>query len=348
MSADRLPWLEPAWERLLARRQQGRLPQVLLLAGPRGLGKEMFARRLAALLLCEAEAQGQPCGNCRSCTQMAAGTHPDALLLSTDGLHCVAGPDPQKQAEAIPIWTPDRDSKKRDIAADGIRSLIERLMLSGHYGKAKVAVLSPADALNTSGANMLLKMIEEPPSATHLVLVAERWRELPATLRSRCQLWRMAAPAAELSMPWLRDRHPGKSDSDLLTYAKSPLLAAAALEPERAEQQAQWARVLSTHQGGRWQGLKLEDARFGLECWHELATAWLKQRLAPAKGGPVVPAGLDAQRLSGLLERIQQGMRGLERNGNPALIMESIIIRSAGQPAKEKQWLDPAAHNPAS
>lgn len=340
-----LPWHEPLWHRLRTQHGQGRLPQVILLAGPRGLGKDIFSRQMAAYLLCEAAGE-RPCGECRGCVQLRAASHPDALLLSTDGLHCLAAPDPATQDGAIQMWAPDKDSKKRDVGVDGIRSLIERLGLSRHYGAARIAVISPADALNASGANMLLKTIEEPSPGTHLVLVSERWRELPATLRSRCQIWRLAAPKAAQVLPWLRVRHPGQDDAALAPYRRAPLLAGRALESEAAERREQWARALAAPvDSPRFPALKREDARLGLECWLELAAGWLRQRLAPTAGGPKVPANLDAAALSALSRRIYSGMRGLERNGNPALIMESIIIRTVGQAVKGEKWLDPAARN---
>lgn len=342
-----LPWQQSLWQQALAQHAQGRLPQALLLAGPRGVGKDRFVRGLTAFLLCE-DPERRPCGTCRSCAQLAAGTHPDALLLSNEGLHCLAAPQGAAQGGAIPLWTPDRDSKKRDIGVEGIRKLIERLGLSRHAGGGRVAVVSPADALNISGANMLLKTVEEPPAGTQLVLVAERWRELPATLRSRCQIWRLPAPAARDGLDWLRKAHPGQPAAALAPFARSPLLAAAALDAELLQRREQWNKALADPQASsRWPGLKREDARYGLECWLELAAGWLRQRLdSRAPPGIPIPASLDAPGLTRLLDRIQAGMRGIERNGNPALIMESIIIRSTGQTQKGEQWLDPAARNP--
>lgn len=343
-----LPWQAEPWRRARERHGQGRLPQALLLAGPRGVGKQSFARQLAALLVCEASAEG-PCGRCRPCTQLAAGTQPDALLLSTEGLHCLAGPDPAAQAGAIPLWSPDKDSRKRDIGVDGIRRLIEQLGLSRHGSGARIAVVAPADALNISGANMLLKTIEEPPAGTHLVLVAERWRELPATLRSRCQIWRLPAPPREAALAWLRTRHPGHAEAALAPFAHRPLSAASALEADAAERRTGWTKALEgAGATPRFPGVKREDARAGLECWLETAAAWLRQRLAPQPGGPAVPARYDAASLAALVARVQAGLRALDRNGNPALVMESIIIRSTGLAQKGEQWLDPAAHSPES
>ena len=77
-----LEWLDSAWRQLDEVRKQGRLPHALLLIGAEGIGKQVFASRLAYSLLCEAPlADGQPCGGCAACAWLQAGTHPDLLQL---------------------------------------------------------------------------------------------------------------------------------------------------------------------------------------------------------------------------------------------------------------------------
>lgn len=310
-----LPWQREAWARLTGQVANGRLAHALLLAGPRGVGKAHFALGVAAYLLCEARTSaGEPCGSCRSCVQLAAGVHPNVLRLG-----------------------PAED--KRDIATDDVRAMIDRLHLSSHYGQAKIAIVHPADTLNISGVNALLKTIEEPPAATYVLLIAERWRALPPTLRSRCQILRFAPPPAEQSLAWLQERHPGHSAAALRAVARTPLLAEAILEKESAEVRAQWAKALVELAEGRMQVLKLADkrkrdeAQAGLEVWLHCASAWLKSLLAPGRAAappPVpVPKGLTVAALDRLLTDALDGLRGLDRNGSPALILESIMIRFA-------------------
>lgn len=269
------PWQQERWGQIRAAHAAGRLAHALLLAGPRGVGKEHFATGLASFLLCEAApVEARPCGACRSCAQLAAGTHPNLMRLA-----------------------PAED--KRDIAIDDVRDLLDRLHLSSHYGQAKVAIVSPADALNPGGVNALLKTVEEPPPATHILLVAERWRALPATLRSRCQILRFARP-----------RHP---------------------EPEAADE---WSRALAEACEGKLGGLRLaqnlkrDDARQALESWLRAATAWLRALAAPGRG-PAPPRGASRDAIAGLIDATLEALRALERNGNPSLLVESIIIRAS-------------------
>jgi DNA polymerase-3 subunit delta' len=275
MSWTPQPWQQDRWQQMLAAHAAGRLAHALLLAGPRGLGKEQFARGLASFLLCEVSPPGErPCGACRSCAQLAAGTHPNLMVLA-----------------------PAED--KRDIAIDDVRTLLDRLHLSSHYGQAKVAIVAPADALNAGGVNALLKTIEEPRPATHLLLVAERWRALPATLRSRCQIVRFARP------------HTAETEPD-----------------------DEWSRALAEACEGRLQGLRLaqglkrEGAQQALESCLRTAAAWLRALAAPGRA-PAPPRGLGADAAGRLIDDVIEALRALERNGNPSLLVESIIIRAS-------------------
>lgn len=268
------PWQQERWNQIRAAHAAGRLAHALLLAGPRGTGKDHFAAGVAWYLLCESPGTGsRPCGACRSCAQLAAGTHPNLMRLA-----------------------PAAD--KRDIAIDDVRDLLDRLHLSSHYGQAKVAIVAPADTLNAGGVNALLKTVEEPPPATHILFVSERWRALPATLRSRCQLVRFARP-----------RQAGAEATD------------------------EWSRALADACEGRLgglrlaQGLKRDGAQQALEAWLRTGTAWL--RALSTGGGPAPPRGVGAESLTRLLDDTLEALRALERNGNPSLLVESIIIRAS-------------------
>ncbi len=168
-----LPWQQDAARGALAARATW--PHALLLAGPRGMGKRTLALNLARGLLCESpRADGLACGTCASCGFVAAGQHPDLQLLEL-------------------FETDDGETRAvTEIKVDRIRALIDWAQLTGHRGRAKVAVIAPAEAMNPNAANALLKTLEEPPPATFLILVAHQAGRVPATLRSRCR--RFPAP----------------------------------------------------------------------------------------------------------------------------------------------------------
>lgn len=186
MSATFAPWQQRIYDQAKASINAGRLGHGLLFCGPAQLGKRAVAERLAHGLLCrERSAQGDPCGHCRSCQLLAAGTHPDYQLVSFV---------PNKEGTRL----------RTEIVIDQIRSLSERLSLTPQYGGAQIAIIDPADSINTAACNALLKTLEEPVPGRYLWLVSSHPARLPATIRSRCQRLEFRLPRQEESLAWLK------------------------------------------------------------------------------------------------------------------------------------------------
>lgn len=180
-------WLQPAWHVLSAALDSGRVHHALLFAGPRGYGKRALANAFAAAALCrERRADGSACGTCRSCVLVAAGSHPDLVRVTFE--------------------LRDDGRPRAELTVDQLRALGQRLALASQFGGWQVAIVDPADAMNPSAANALLKTLEEPASATLIVLVADDPSRLPATIRSRCQRVEPALPTREPALAWLRER----------------------------------------------------------------------------------------------------------------------------------------------
>jgi DNA polymerase-3 subunit delta' len=205
LSADSLPWLADAQRRMRAALAARRLPHALLLLSAPGLGAEYLANWLAALALCESS-QPRPCGACASCQLLRADTHPDAYVVR-----------PEENAQQIKI--------------DQVRGLIDSLTLKSYRGGYKVGVVEAAEALNASGANALLKTLEEPTADTLLILIARPTHRLPATIASRCMRLKLAAPPTPAALAWLADRSPADPasahswDAALALAGGAPLLA---------------------------------------------------------------------------------------------------------------------------
>ena len=179
------PWLDPAWNTLAGALDGGRLHHALLIAGPRGYGKRALAGAFAAAALClERGADGQACGHCRSCLLVAAGSHPDLVRVTFE--------------------LRDDGKPRTELTIDQLRALCQRLSLSSQFGGLQIALIDPADAMNASSANALLKTLEEPSTGTVIVLVADAPERLPATIRSRCRRIDIKAPAREAALAWLR------------------------------------------------------------------------------------------------------------------------------------------------
>lgn len=203
------PWQQRQWRQLLGMAGQGRLAHALLLAGPAGLGIEEFARALAARLLCEKAAEAEPaCGACRACRLFTAGSHPDAVFIE-----------------------PEETGK--DIKVDALRELIALLQLSSQYGRHKLAVIAPAEAMNRSAANTLLKTLEEPTPGSILILCSRFPTQLPVTIRSRCQRFNFSASTDADTLAWLAEQAgSGDRARELLELAGGRPLAALQLDAE--------------------------------------------------------------------------------------------------------------------
>ena len=173
-----------------------RLAHAHLFAGPSGVGRATLARRLAQALCCEAagadaeEPREVPCRECQSCRLVEGGSAPDIETISTGGLCDESGANHRDHAQ---------DGSTR-IRVCQVRRLERLAALAPFSAPRRIFIVDSADDLQHEAAQALLKTLEEPPGETLLVLLASDPEALPATLRSRCQLLRLAPlPPATLA-----------------------------------------------------------------------------------------------------------------------------------------------------
>lgn len=230
-------WQNRTWIRLLSRLDQ--LPHALLLAGPQGGGKSVFARTLAARLLCEkAEGATFACGECLPCGWFASGNHPDFRLVEPGGGE-TGDEDGESAAETVP---PKRKSEQ--IRIDQIRDLEEFLAVGTHRHGARIVIIQPAEAMNQATANSLLKVLEEPSSSTLFLLVSHSPRRLLPTIRSRCQTIEFPKPDRDEALAWLQQDKTARAEELLAHVGGMPL--AAAVEAASAGQLDQFVGDLAT------------------------------------------------------------------------------------------------------
>lgn len=179
----------------------GRLPQSLLIEGPTGVGKQRLALWLAQLVLCEADHRDEPCGACRGCRQVLGLAHPDLMWLVPLEPGKRTG-DADKQVELVeealgeelarrreqPLYDMPPGTATHSIAT--VRLLTHRLALTPALGGWRVVIVGDAERLvpqrsSPEAANALLKILEEPPTHTLLILTASEPAALPSTILSR-------------------------------------------------------------------------------------------------------------------------------------------------------------------
>jgi len=137
-----------------------------LVTGPPGSGRSNAARAFAAALQCEKGG----CGQCASCAQVRAGTHPDVKRVATE---------------------------KVTISIDEVRDLISVAQQAPSNGRWRVIIIEDADRMTERTSNVLLKSIEEPPPRTVWLLCAPSSQDVAVTIRSRCRVVSLVTPTAD-------------------------------------------------------------------------------------------------------------------------------------------------------
>ena len=163
----------------------GRLHHGWLLTGPRGVGKATLAWSIARFLLATPDPDDGGL--------FGAPPPPETLAIAPDhpvATRLLAGSDPG--LFHITRTVNDKTGRMRDmIVAGDVRELNRFLQLSATDGGRRVVILDCADEMNVQAANALLKMLEEPPARTTLVLIAHQPARLLPTIRSRCRELRL-------------------------------------------------------------------------------------------------------------------------------------------------------------
>jgi DNA polymerase-3 subunit delta' len=155
-----------------------RIPGAMLFTGEDGIGKKLFALEIAKALNCRMPQGTEGCGHCPSCVRIAKFNYPQ----SSDS-------DDWKGI----IWTDHPDvgmvvAPKRVLLVEQMRLIEREANYRPYEGKARVFLIEDADKLNEASANALLKVLEEPPHTSHIVLLTSRPAMLLPTIRSRCQV----------------------------------------------------------------------------------------------------------------------------------------------------------------
>ncbi|MDQ9011309.1 DNA polymerase III subunit delta' [Acinetobacter gerneri] len=220
-------WQQPVWETLTKRFPN--LGHGLLFYGKKGAGKAEFTQQFLAWVLCLNKHADAACGECSSCQWLKSDTHPNYVHITTD-----------------------EENKKQNakIKIEKIRDLLPFVQQT--VDGWRVIVIEPAEALNVASSNALLKTLEEPGERTVIILLADHYLKLPATIRSRLQhfaLDRVSTAQAEQYIQQHLPEQAAQQSQLLMNLSNQMPLAAVALAESawlnrRAEFVQDWQKLV--------------------------------------------------------------------------------------------------------
>lgn len=210
---------------------QNRMPHALLLTGPSGVGKMAFAQAIAQFINCLQPVDGDSCGRCSNCLKIRKGIHPDVHFVlpiiskTTGGKRLLTGDFFQDFRESFvedPYFSFGEwqqklggESKQLFISVDEIRALKRRIFLKAFEAPFKVVILWQAELIRKEGANAFLKLLEEPPEKTQIIMTCSDPTRLLTTINSRCQrmqLGRIPLPKVKRYLEEKRGIEPAEAE----------------------------------------------------------------------------------------------------------------------------------------
>ena len=219
--ATKSPWLnlvigqDSLWARLLPSIQYRQFPHLCLLSARPGNCQLPLAISIAQALLCESN--DAPCGSCSNCHQVNGLVHPDLHfsfpLLKAKEICQDHYPRWRKALTQMPYmgiadWFScfEEESKNANIPVSEVQNIIELLQLKPFVSGNKVLVLWLPEYLGKE-SNRLLKLFEEPPEKTYIILVTEQPAALLPTVKSRALHFHLNAIPVEVAANKLAELH---------------------------------------------------------------------------------------------------------------------------------------------
>ena len=313
--------------------RKDQIPHALVLTGIDGIGKQTAARTFAMACNCTARQhlgthpstspRVNACGRCRNCRRILADQHPDILHLRPSG-----------QMIRIAV----------------IRDLIQRLALKPYESGKRVVILAEAHTMNPEAGNALLKILEEPPPDTLLILTARQIADLLPTIVSRCQQIRFAPLPREVLVELLMENEGMlPEDAEAATaLSEGSYTRAATMAREGWIARRRWlaGEINRLKDQNTTVRLALAEALAAGKARLPEALTWLLSWYRDLIVFPIQPdlivnrdledhirsaAGRGESTLS-LIDRmkaIQAALRALQNNANPRLTMELLVLQLA-------------------
>lgn len=208
-----------------------RLPHAIILKGKPGIGKLAFANAMAQFINCENPTATDSCGVCASCVKIRKGIHPDVRfvlpIVSVAGTGAKTVTDDlfpmfrekffKKPYFSMSSWVGlmAGENKQVGIRIHEIRELKRKMQLKSFEATYKVVIIWNAEKINREAANAMLKLLEEPPERTVMIMTVSDTTQLLTTINSRCQRVQLHRIPDPTMQSFLREEHSLSEDRAL-------------------------------------------------------------------------------------------------------------------------------------
>ena len=266
--------------------REGRIAHAQLFAGPAGVGKLALAIAYAQYLACPHRTEEDSCGVCPTCLQYAKLQHPDLhfafpIVKSDEGDTCDAfaekwrGIVSEHKYFDLDDWyrVMGVETKQGMIYEKESSEILRKLSLKSFSGGYKIMIIWQPEKMNTTCANKLLKLLEEPPTMTLFLLVSEAPEQLLSTIISRTQEVRVPRLSEEEIAHGLQNEYTwlGQEEAHNIAHmANGSYLAALKMMNEAEESQGYFDDFVALMRNAWLVGQKKNyDALLKLRQWSQ-------------------------------------------------------------------------------
>jgi len=348
---------------LVALVKNDRVPHALLFTGPKGNGKLALALAFASYLQCNGEKGEDKCDQCIACKKTDKIIHPDInFVLPTIS----AGKKSLPSSQFLTPWREiirkdihldlhdwmqfiQADNKQPNIAKVSVEELIKSYNYKIYEGNKKISIIWSAELLGNEG-NRILKLIEEPPQDSLIILVADDTSKVLPTILSRCQIIKAPPFSDEELTEWAKMKDYNNSENliQLIGIAEGNINALNKLLNEGVNDffhnLLNWLRIC--YQGKSSELLEFSEAfaknskdnqknffRYGLTFLEQTLKSYFLPRenikMLDSEYDSMLKISkiLDQEKIYEIIDLFNKDIRYLERNANVKLLVFDTSLR---------------------
>jgi len=302
--------------------QRQKLPNSLLFTGPVGVGKLKTALTVAKALNCRQKTD-DACENCSCCLGINKGNFPGVMQLELDEGH---------------------------VKIDPVRTLKDTAYLKPMVGRRRVFIVKEAEKMTKNAANSLLKVLEEPPLSSYIILITSNPYMILATIKSRCQILNFSHVAREDIAACLEEKGLDSTKAGILALlARGNLEQALSLswDDVQVQRKAAWQLFSALVQGRGAASFLQENANRPRKYFQEELIPLLEMQasfcrdilLLQKMGDPIflmnpdyadelanIAGSIVSERILSFLSALDNSMDALKRNVNTKLMLSSFLV----------------------